>query len=192
VTTPISPDEIDFSRLVDEQFQIALAEDEEGRAQQRRSRLYIILGVAAAILILALAVVATIFGWWPVVLDLVLVIVVLINGVMLAFLAWAILTVFRTIRELRAEITPIIGSLGGTAATVTGTAKVTRLFRVGPVARTATLLVSASGVVQTMLGRGNTPTRAEARQKRREEVDQQIAARAERSVGQAHARQPTL
>jgi hypothetical protein len=191
VAAPLSPDEIDFSRLVEEQFQVALAEDEEERAQQRRMRLYIILGVAVAILILAFAIVATIFGWWPVVLDLVLVIVVLINGVMLAFLAWAILTLIRTIREMRAEITPIIGSLGETATTVTETAKVTRQFGVGPVARTATLLVSAAGVVQTMLGRGNTPTRAAVRQKRREEVDQQIAARAEGSAGRAQTRQPT-
>jgi hypothetical protein len=183
VTAPIPPDEIDFSRLVEEQFQVALAEDEEERAQQRRMRLYIIIGVAVTILILAFAIGATILGWWPVVLDLVLVIVVLINAVMLAFLAWAILTVIRTIREMRAEITPIIGSLGETATTVTETAKVTRLFGLRPVARTATLLVSAAGVAQTMLGRGITPTRAEARQKRREEVDQQLAARTEQSAG---------
>jgi hypothetical protein len=40
----------------------SLAEDAEERAQQRRMRLYIIIGVAAAILILAFAVVAAIFG----------------------------------------------------------------------------------------------------------------------------------
>ena len=83
VTAPVPPDQIDFSRLVEEQFQIALAEDEEERAQQRRLHLYIIIGIAAAVLILAFAVVATIFGWWPVVLDIVLVLVVLLNGVLL-------------------------------------------------------------------------------------------------------------
>jgi len=159
--------------------------------------LYITIGVIVTILVLAFAIVATIFGWWHVVLDfdldldLVLVIVVLINAIMLAFLAWAIFTVIRTIREMRAEITPIIGSLGETPTTVTETAKVTQLFGLRPVARTATLLVSAAGVAQRMLGRSKTPTRGEARQTRREEVDQQIAAREEQSAGQAQARQPT-
>ncbi len=35
VTTPVSPDEIDFSRLMEEQFQVALAEEEEQLVQQR-------------------------------------------------------------------------------------------------------------------------------------------------------------
>ena len=153
-TAPVSPDEIDFSRLMEEQFQVALAEEEEQLAQERRQRLYIIIGIAAAVLILAFAVVATIFGWWPVVLDLVLVIVVLINGVMLGFLAWAILTVIRTIREMRAEITPVIASLADTATTVQETAKTTTgRFGIGPVVRTTTLLMSAAGVARTMLGR---------------------------------------
>ena len=177
-TAPVSPDEIDFSRLMEEQFQVALAEEEEQLAQERRQRLYIIIGIAAAVLILAFAVLATVFGWWPVVLDLVLVVVVLINGVMLGFLAWAILTVIRTIREMRAEITPVIASLADTATTVQETAKTaTGRFGIGPVVRTTTLLMSAAGVARTMLGRGNTPTRAAARQQRREEIDQQIASR---------------
>ncbi len=177
-TAPVSPDEIDFARLMEEQFQVALAEEEEQRAQQRRLRLYIIIGIAAAVLILAFAVVATIFGWWPVVLDLVLIVVVLINGVMLGFLGWAILTVIRTIREMRAEITPVVASLAETATTVQETAKSTSgRFGYGPVVRTTTLLMSAAGVARTMLGSRRTPTRTEARQQRREEIDQQIAAR---------------
>jgi ABC-type multidrug transport system fused ATPase/permease subunit len=192
VSAPISPDEIDFSQLMEEQFQVALAEEEEQLVQERRQRLYIIIGIAAAVLILVFAVVATIFGWWPVVLDLVLVIVVLINGVMLGFLGWAILTVIRTIREMRAEITPVIGSLAETATTVQETAKTTTgRFGLGPVVRTTTLLMSAAGVARTMLGPRRAPTRAEARQQRREEVDQQIAARMEQSTGQAQSRRQT-
>jgi hypothetical protein len=188
----VSPDEIDFSRLMEEQFQIALVEEEEERAQERRQRLYLILGVAAVILILAFAVVATIFGWWPVVLDLVLVIVVLINGVMLGFLGWAIWTVIRTIREVRSEITPVISSLADTATTAQETAKsASSRFGYGPVVRTTTLLMSAAGVARTMLGPQSTATRAEARQQRRKEVDQQIAARAEQSTRQAQTRQVT-
>ena len=192
VSASVSPDEIDFSQLMEEQFQVALAEEEEQLAQERRQRLYIIIGIAAAVLILVFAVVATIFGWWPVVLDLVLVIVVLINGVMLGFLGWAILTVIRTIREMRAEITPVIGSLAETATTVQETAKTTTgRFGLGPVVRTTTLLMSAAGVARTMLGPRRAPTRAEARQQRREEVDQQIAARIEQSTGQAQSRRQT-
>jgi hypothetical protein len=191
VSPHVSPDEIDFSQLMEEQFQVAVAEEEEQLAQERRMRLYIIIGIAAAVLILVFAVVATIFGWWPVVLDLVLVIVVLINGVMLGFLGWAILTVIRTIREMRAEITPIIGSLADTATTVQETAKTTAgRFGLGPVVRTTTLLMSAAGAARTMLGPRRTPTRAEARQQRREEVDKQIAARTEQSAGQAQTGRP--
>ena len=192
VTTPVSPDEIDFSRLMEEQFQLALAEDEDQRAQQRRLRLYIIIGIAAAVLILAFAVVATIFGWWPVVLDIVLIVVVLINGVMLGFLGWAILTVIRTIREMRAEITPVVASLADTATTVQETAKTTTgRFGFGPVVRTATLLMSAAGVARTMLGQGNTPTRAAARQQRREEIEQQKAGQTAGEAGQAHSGRQT-
>ena len=192
VTAPIPPDQIDFSRLMEEQFQLALAEDEEERAQQRRLRLYIIIGIAAAVLILAFAVVATIFGWWPVVLDIVLIVVVLINGVMLVFLGWAILTVIRTIREMRAEITPVIGSLAETATTVQETAKTTTgRFGYGPVVRTTTLLMSAAGVARTMLGSRRAPTRAEARQKRREEIEQQKAEQAAKEGGQAQSGRQT-
>ena len=193
MTTPVSPDEIDFSRLMEEQFQVALAEDEEQRAQQRRLRLYIIIGIAAAVLILAFAVVATIFGWWPVVLD---------HrprprrppqrraaGVSYAGPSS---TVIRTIREMRAEITPVIASLADTATTVQETAKTTTgRFGFGPVVRTTTLLMSAAGVARTMLGPGKTPTRAEARQQRREEIDQQIAARTAQSAAQTPRRTQT-
>jgi hypothetical protein len=39
VTIPVSPDEIDFSRLMEEQFQVAVAEEEAQLAQERRQRL---------------------------------------------------------------------------------------------------------------------------------------------------------
>lgn len=192
VTTPVSPDEIDFSRLMEEQFQLALAEDEEQRAQQRRLRLYIIIGIATAVLILAFAVVATIFAWWPVVLDIVLILVVLLNGVLLGFLAWAIITVLRTIRAMRAEITPLIASLADTATTVQETAKTTTgRFGIGPVVRTATLLMSAAGVARTMLGQEKASTRAEARQQRREEIEQQKATQVANEAGQAQSGRQT-
>jgi len=51
--------------------------------------------------------------------------------------------------------------------------------------RTTILLMSAAGVARTLLGRENTPTRAEARQKRREEIEQQKAEQAAKEAGQA-------
>jgi uncharacterized membrane protein YraQ (UPF0718 family) len=191
VTAPVPPDQIDFSRLVEEQFQIALAEDEEERAQQRRQRLYIIIGIAAAVLILAFAVVATIFGWWPVVLDIVLVLVVILNGVLLAFLTLAVINFMRTIREMRAEITPVIASLADTTTTVRATAKTTSAFGVNPVVRTASMVVGAAGVAGIVIGPGKTRRRAQERQKRREEIEKQMAERAEKESGPAQSRRQT-
>jgi hypothetical protein len=112
--------------------------------------------------------------------------------VLLGFLAWAIITVIRTIREMRAEITPVISSLADTATTVQETARTaTSTFGIGPVVRTATVLMSAAGVARTLLGRGNTPTRAEARQKQREEIEQQKAEQAAKEAGQAQSGRQT-
>jgi uncharacterized membrane protein YraQ (UPF0718 family) len=195
VAAPVPPDQIDFSQLVEEQFQIALAEDEEERAQQRRMRLYIIIGVAAAVLILAFAVVATIFGWWPVVLDIVLVLVVILNGVLLAFLTLAVINFMRTIREVRAEITPVIASLADTTTTVRATAKTTSAFGVNPVVRTASMVVGAAGVAGIVIGPGKTRKRAQERQKRREEIEKEMAERSEKEAqqgaGQAQSRRQT-
>ena len=187
VTTPVSPDEIDFSRLMEEQFQLALAEDEEDRAQQRRLRLYIIIGIAAAVLILAFAVAATIFGWWPVVLDIVLVLVVLLNGVLLAFLTLAVINFMRTIREMRSEIMPVVLSLRDTTTTVRETAKTASSYAVNPVARTASLVLGTAGVAGIVIGPGKTRRRAQERQKRREEIEKQKAEQAKKEAQQAQS-----
>jgi uncharacterized protein (DUF58 family) len=185
VTAPVPPDQIDFSQLVEEQFQLAAAEDEEERAQQRRLRLYIGIGVAAAVLILVFAILATIFGWWPVVLDIVLVLVVLLNGVLLTFLTLAVINFMRTIREMRSEITPVIASLRDTTTTVRETAKTTSAFGVNPVVRTASMVVGAAGVAGIVIGPGHARGRAAERQKRREEIEKQMAEQAAKEAGQA-------
>jgi hypothetical protein len=191
VTAPVPPDQIDFSRLVEEQFQIALAEDEEERAQQRRLRLYIIIGIAAAVLILAFAVAATIFGWWPVVLDIVLVLVVLLNGVLLTFLTLAVINFMRTIREMRAEIMPVVLSLRDTTTTVRETAKTASSYAVNPVARTASLVLGTAGVAGIVIGPGKTRRRAQERQKRREEIEKQKAEQAKKEAQQAQSGRQT-
>jgi hypothetical protein len=191
VAAPVPPDQIDFSRLVEEQFQIALAEDEEERAARRRMYLYIGAGIAGLVIILAFAVVATIFGWWPVILDIVLVLVVLLNGVLLTFLTLAVINFMRTIREMRAEITPVIASLRDTTTTVRETAKTTSSYAINPVARTASLVVGAAGVAGIVIGPGHARRRAQARQKRREEIEKQKAEQAAQEAGQAQSGRQT-
>jgi len=191
VTAPVPPDQIDFSRLVEEQFQIALAEDEEERARRRQLYLYIGIGIVAVVLILTFAILATIFGWWPVVLDIVLVLVVLLNGVLLTFLTLAVINFMRTIREMRAEITPVILSLRDTTTTVRETAKTTSSYAINPVARTASLVIGAAGVAGIVIGPGRTRRRAQQRQKRREEIEKQKAEQAAAEAGQAQSGRQT-
>ena len=187
VTAPVPPDQIDFSQLVEEQFQIALAEDEEERAARRRLYTYIGLGIVALVVILTFAVLATIFGWWPVVLDIVLVVVVLINGVLLVFLTLAVINFMRTIREMRDEITPVITSLRDTTTTVRETAKTASSYGVNPVVRTASMVLGAAGVAGIALGPGKAKGRAAARQKRREEIEKERADRAEKDAQEAQS-----
>ena len=182
VVAPVPPAQIDFSRLVEEQFQIALAEDEEERAARRRLYLYIGIGIVAAVLILAFAILATIFGWWPVVLDIVLVFVVLLNGVLLVFLTLAVINFMRTIREMRDEITPVITSLRDTTTTVRETAKTASSYGVNPVVRTASIVLGAAGVAGITLGPGKARGRAAARQKRRVEIEKERAEQAEKEA----------
>lgn len=191
VTAPVPPDQIDFSRLVEEQFQIALAEDEEERARRRQMYLYIGIGIVAIVLILTFAILATIFGWWPVVLDIVLVLVVLLNGVLLTFLTLAVINFMRTIREMRDEVMPVILSLRDTTTTVRETAKTASSYAVNPVARTASMVLGAAGVAGIVIGPGKTRRRAQERQKRREEIEKQKAEQAAAEAGQAQSGRQT-
>ena len=134
---------------------------------------------------------ATIFGWWPVVLDIVLVLVVLLNGVLLTFLTLAVINFMRTIREMRAEITPVILSLRDTTTTVRETAKTTSSYAINPVARTASLVIGAAGVAGIVIGPGRTRRRAQERQKRREEIEKQKAEQAATEAGQAQSGRQT-
>ena len=153
--------------------------------------LYIGIGIVAVVLILTFAILATIFGWWPVVLDIVLVLVVLLNGVLLTFLTLAVINFMRTIREMRAEITPVILSLRDTTTTVRETAKTAGSYAINPVARTASLVIGAAGVAGIVIGPGRTRRRAQQRQKRREEIEKQKAEQAAAEAGQAQSGRQT-
>ena len=63
-----------------------------------RYRPWIILGaIVLGVLIIAFVVLATIFGWWPVVVDIVLVITALLSLIMLGALTYATIMLIRTI-----------------------------------------------------------------------------------------------
>ena len=88
-----------------------------------RYRPYIIAGaIVLAIFIIAFVVVATIFGWWPVVVDIVLVVTALLSLIMLGALTYATVVLIRTIQGTRDEIMPVLESLKATTSTVQATA----------------------------------------------------------------------
>jgi hypothetical protein len=143
------------------------------------TRLLTWTGVAAAFLVVAAAVVITIFGWWPVVVDIVLVITALVSGVMLMALTLAVISFASTVREMREEIIPVMESLKATSNAVRETARTATSIGVAPAVRTASFVVGASEIASVVLGRGRARKRAQERQKRRHEIEREMAARGE-------------
>jgi hypothetical protein len=137
---------------------------------------WIIIGaIALAILIIAFVVVATIFGWWPVVVDIVLVITALLSLIMLGALTYATIMLIRTIQGTRDEVMPVLESLKNTTSTVQATAKAASDFAVTPGVRTASFVVGAGEIASTILGRGQPRKRSEQRQRRRQEIEREMA-----------------
>jgi hypothetical protein len=133
--------------------------------------------ILAGLIVIAFVVVATIFGWWPVIVDIVLVITALVSLVMLGALTIAVIYFVRTIIEMKAEILPVLESLKATTGTVQATAEATKTFGVGPSVRAASFVVGASEVASVILGRGHARKRSEKRQRRRQEIERELAAR---------------
>ena len=142
-----------------------------------RYRPWIILGASViALLIIAFVVAATISSWWPVVVDIVLVITALLSLIMLGVLTYATITLIRTIQGTRDEIMPVLESLKDTTSAVQATAKAASAFGVAPSVRTASFVVGAGEIASTILGRGRPRKRAEKRQQRRQEIEREMAA----------------
>src|SRR5262249_265666 len=99
----------------------------------------------------------------------------------------AVINVMRTIREMRAEITPVIASLRDTTTTVRETAKTTSSYAINPVARTASLVVGAAGVAGIVIWPGRGRRRAQERPERGEESEKQKAEQAAEEAGQAQS-----
>ncbi len=142
-------------------------------------RMIAILGVVVFIAAIIFAVFATIFGWWPVVLDIVLVIAAVTTAGMVLALILAVLNLTRTIREIRAEVMPVLDSLRTTSTAVRETAKTATAFGVAPAVRTAGFVVGATSLASVVLGRGRTRKRAQERQKRRQEYEREMARKGE-------------
>ena len=143
----------------------------------QRYKPYIIIGaIVAAAIVIAFVIVATWLGWWPVVVDIVLVVTALISLVMLGGLTYATIVLIRTIQGARDEIMPVLESLKATTSTVQATAKTASAFGVSPSVRTASFVVGAGEIASTILGRGRPRKRSEKRQQRRRELGREMAA----------------
>jgi hypothetical protein len=140
-----------------------------------------VAGVLAIVTIGSL-VVFTILGWWPVVVDIVLAFTALASMVMLLVLIVAVFFFIRMLREFRAELTPVLESLKATSNAVQATASTASNFGVKPAIRTASFMVGAGEVASLVLGRGHARKRSEKRQRRRHEIEREMASepRAER------------
>ena len=136
-------------------------------------------GMAVVVIGIALLIVFTVTGAWPVVLDIVLVITALVSLVLLAALIYAVFALTRTIVDVKNEALPVLESLKTTSSAVREGAKTATAFGVDPAVRTASVLAGAGEVASVMLGRGHAQKRAEKRQKRRLEIERELAARGE-------------
>lgn len=135
----------------------------------------IIAGVAgAAIIVIAFVVVATIFSWWPVVVDITLVFAALASLLLLAALIYAVMSLTRTVLRIRDELIPTLESLKTTATTVRETARTASSFGVQPAVRTASAVFGAGEIASVVLGRGQARTRSEKRQRRRLQLEREM------------------
>ncbi|HEX9035892.1 MAG TPA: hypothetical protein VF808_02780 [Ktedonobacterales bacterium] len=157
-----------------------------------KTRWTIILSVTGVVVIaLAAAVLFTIYGLWPVVVDITLVITALASLALLSFLIYATLSLTRTVLRIRDELTPTLEALKSTSATVRETAKAASAFGVNPAVRTASAVMGATSVASVILGRGEARTRSERRQRRRQELEREIQREERESLAPGSALEPS-
>ena len=183
----------DFSRLVDEDLPPDFFDEPTPTPQTmfglpRKVAYGIIAGaIIFVLLIITFFVLATIFSWWPVVLDIVLVIAALTTTILLGCLIYAMLMLVRVVKDMRDEIVPVVRAIGATSGAVAETARAATGYAVRPAARTVALVTGALGTFGFMLG-NTTRKRAQTRQQRRDviarEMAQEAKARLDREIGQ--------
>jgi hypothetical protein len=150
-------------------------------------RTAIIGGIAVPFIILAFIVVVSILGWWPAIVDyvlptilyIVLILAAIISGVLLFALLRAVINLTRTAQEIRDEVIPVLDSLRETSSAVRETAKAATSFTVAPAVRAASAVVGVSEIAAVVLGRGRARKRSQERQKRRHEIEREMAAKGE-------------
>ena len=141
---------------------------------------FIIGGAVVAVLIaIGLLVWFSIAGWWPVVVDVVIVLTCIVSLALMAFVGAAVVYLTVTLLTIKKELTPVLESLKGTTQAVRDTARVTSDLGLAPSVRTASVLVGALETTSAVLGRGRTRSRAEKRARRRLEVERELVARGE-------------
>ena len=140
-----------------------------------------LIGAAVTLPVVAIGIIVwfSIAGWWPTVVDIVLVFAALVSAFMLLALVVAIFFLTRTVLQAKDELIPVLESLKSTSSAVRETAKTAGAFGVNPAVRTASVLAGAGEVAAVVLGRGHAHKRAEKRQKRRQEIERELAARGE-------------
>lgn len=139
----------------------------------------LIAGGSAAVLVIAAVLFAiwfTIEGWWPVVLDITIIVTCIVSVLLMAFLGAAIVFLALTLLRVKRELTPVLESLRDTTQAVSDTARVASTLGVAPTVRTASILVGAAEAASFVLGRGQARTRAQRRQQRRQEVERELRA----------------
>lgn len=139
-------------------------------------KMYAVLGAVAAVLIaIGLVIWFSVAGWWPIVLDVVLAFAALSTLLFVAALTVAAFYLLRLFQEFKHDITPVLDSLKATSNTVRATASTASNFGVKPAVRTASFVIGAGEVASVILGRGKARARAEKRQKRRQEIERELA-----------------
>jgi hypothetical protein len=138
-----------------------------------------LIGAAIALPLIAIGIIVwfSIAGWWPTVVDIVLVFTALVSAFMLLALVAAVFFLTRTVLQAKDELMPVLESLKTTSTAVRETAKTAGAFGVNPAVRTASVLAGAGEVAAVVLGKGHAHKRAEKRQKRRQEIERELAAR---------------
>jgi hypothetical protein len=141
----------------------------------------ILIAVAVVVLLLAIGCLIwfSVAGWWPVVVDIVIVITCLVSLAVLGFLGTAVFYLTVTLLNMKRELTPVLESVKTTTQAVSDTARVASDLGVAPTVRTASVLVGAVETASAVLGRGHARTRAQRRAHRKAEVERELLARGE-------------
>lgn len=135
--------------------------------------------VVAVIITIALVVLFSVLGWWPAVLDVVLIIAALVSIVLLTALIYAVVNFTRTIVQVRDELIPVLQSMRTTSSAVREGAKTATAFGLDPAVRTVGVLAGSAQVAGVLFGKGEARKRADKRQRRRQEIERELVERGE-------------